>query len=644
MQQKLALPIKYGRALSSCEELSKHEICAYEVSIFWGIPCCVQKHGSRHKRYWEGIHILYLCLRPSKSPHQASQMDSRSLSRLLGKRVTVTLTYGRHQGTLIQFDRGHAIMLCKDHRTHLDWRTVLWSDESKCKILYVNLILGVLRIQELQQSCVVLPEASVFPAAEYGGYMRLAVFGQVPLLYVKDLTTNTTMTGVHLYFAPEILNVELQIDTDRKKCLEMESKGKSTTRERAKAAPFQMAKEVQDVKRRARCHPDMQAIKTAVHKLEVNFTVIDQFRTKFGNAIGDIQRQPVIGLAYAGSNVCRDGSLYSLQVATRSHVYLFDIAILGPDVFKQGLKAVLESESVGKVVHDCRRLSDCLFNQYGIVLNNVFDTQVADIFLFYMTTGGFLPQCTNSLEDCLTKYLDMESSKISFLPKTKEIIKDNLFWSLHPLPSFLQKALVLEASYILSLHMTMTNAMMADFTSIVAGYLRVYADSDFTSSLQVPGATLPCQFIQFRDLQRKRQEKAVKDYVVDESGLLAKPGKNQSVSGKGQKASDKTQMSQDLPSSTLDIKRDQSETGINPVNVVKSEGHNMGLHVAPNETRGISQSVQERLVWSAAQSSGHLQFPGQALSPFFSLSPTTRVDLRIVGAQLLAKTTYAWRN
>ena len=60
-------------------------------------------------------------------------------------------------------------------------------------------------------------------------------------------------------------------------------------------------------------------------------------------------------------------------------MYLFDIFSLGNEGFKHGLKEICCSEKIVKVVHDGRFLADMLKWQYGVVLANVFDTQVADM-------------------------------------------------------------------------------------------------------------------------------------------------------------------------------------------------------------------------------------------------------------------------
>ncbi|XP_056410996.1 piRNA biogenesis protein EXD1-like isoform X3 [Hyla sarda] len=439
------------------------------------------------------------------------KMDYTFLSRVISKRVTVTLTYGKLQGTLIHVDHGRAIMLSK----------------------------------------------------------------------VKDLATNIVKPGIHLCLAPDILNVELQMDN--KVCPTMELEEQPPKGERDNEASLQKVKEAPAVEGREAVSPSniMEAIATAVSKLEVSFTVMDQLGTKSGSAIKHIQCQSVIGVASTGSNLCRHGSLYSLQVSTKIHVYLFDIALLGPNIFKCGLKAVLEDKSIVKVVHDCRRLSDCLFHQYGIVLNNVFDTQ------------------------------------------------DNLLWSLHPLPLPLQKALALEASYVLSLHTPMAKAMMADFTSIVEGYLEVYAYHEVPNWLEVSGTKLPQQFGLLKDLQRRRKEMALKYYDVDEYGLLAKSGNNLYSFGKDQDLDEKIQASQDLQCSTIDIERDKWSAGVKSVNGFKSEG----LEIVPCETRVIGKSPYEYPVWSTAQNPNSSQFPrpqitSQPLVRFSPCAPTTCSHMR----------------
>ncbi|XP_065491975.1 piRNA biogenesis protein EXD1 isoform X4 [Caloenas nicobarica] len=107
----------------------------------------------------------------------------------------------------------------------------------------------------------------------------------------------------------------------------------------------------------------------------VEYIVVDCLQQKFGPAVLQLKQQHVVSVAGEGVNLCRYGKLSWLEVATKSCIFLFDIFLLGPQAFKNGLQMVLEDKNILKVMHDCRWISDCLFHQYGVLLFNVFDTQ-----------------------------------------------------------------------------------------------------------------------------------------------------------------------------------------------------------------------------------------------------------------------------
>lgn len=82
-------------------------------------------------------------------------------------------------------------------------------------------------------------------------------------------------------------------------------------------------------------------------------------------------------------------------------MYLFDILLLGPMAFKNGISTILENTEILKVspvnttqhcfvivlmmaqvcfhpqvLHNCREIAHCLMGQFQVKLNNIFDTQV----------------------------------------------------------------------------------------------------------------------------------------------------------------------------------------------------------------------------------------------------------------------------
>ena len=78
---------------------------------------------------------------------------------------------------------------------------------------------------------------------------------------------------------------------------------------------------------------------------------------------------------------------HACTVATATQTYLFDILVLGELAFQSGLRALLESPACVKVMHDCRKDSAALFHQHHVRLQNVFDSQVADLFIRRAFTG-----------------------------------------------------------------------------------------------------------------------------------------------------------------------------------------------------------------------------------------------------------------
>ncbi|PKU35562.1 exonuclease 3 -5 domain-containing protein 1 [Limosa lapponica baueri] len=164
---------------------------------------------------------------------------------------------------------------------------------------------------------------------------------------VKNLETGRSTPGVKMFFDHEIVNVELLEEPDS-------GKGTAALSEYVEMfLSFHKKKEEENVK----------------------YTVVDCSQ-QFGPAVLHLKQQCVVSVAGEGVNLCRHGRLSWLEIATSSHIFLFDIFFLGSWAFKNGLQMVLEDKNILKVMHDCRWISDCLFHQYGVLLSNVFDTQI----------------------------------------------------------------------------------------------------------------------------------------------------------------------------------------------------------------------------------------------------------------------------
>ncbi|XP_036073512.1 piRNA biogenesis protein EXD1 isoform X4 [Rousettus aegyptiacus] len=347
----------------------------------------------------------------------------------------------------------------------------------------------------------------------------------VVLKKVKNVETGRSVPGVKMFFGHEILNVELldEVEQGGEKASSVSPNTERTSMDKMKDEDLNV------------CEPPSPAPEVPTTSLlndfkyspseeeEVTYTVIDQFQQKFGAAMLHIKKQSVLSVAAEGANVCRHGKLCWLQVATNSRVYLFDIFLLGSRAFNNGLQMVLEDKRILKVIHDCRWLSDCLSHQYGILLNNVFDTQVADVLQFSMETGGFLPNCISTLQESLIRHLKVAPKYLFFLEERQKLIQENPeVWFTRPLSPSLLKILALEATYLLPLRLVLLDEMMSDLTTLVDGYLNTYREgsADRLGGTEPTCMELPEELLQLKDFQKQRRERAAKEYRMNAQGLL----------------------------------------------------------------------------------------------------------------------------
>lgn len=100
------------------------------------------------------------------------------------------------------------------------------------------------------------------------------------------------------------------------------------------------------------------------------------------------EKKIAISFDCEGINLGVKGQLTLFQIATVSGLaYIFDLVTCPTLVTAGGLQCLLESEAVIKVIHDCRNDSVNLYNQFGITLRNVFDTQAAHAVLQLQELG-----------------------------------------------------------------------------------------------------------------------------------------------------------------------------------------------------------------------------------------------------------------
>tara|TARA_B110000977_G_scaffold63270_1_gene86029 strand:- start:19207 stop:19995 length:789 start_codon:yes stop_codon:yes gene_type:complete len=87
-----------------------------------------------------------------------------------------------------------------------------------------------------------------------------------------------------------------------------------------------------------------------------------------------------VAVDFEGISLSRKGRLCLAQIASVDEtqpVLLVDVVALGPEAFTTGkLGKLLESETIVKLIFDCRSDRDALRHQFGVELKNVYDIQV----------------------------------------------------------------------------------------------------------------------------------------------------------------------------------------------------------------------------------------------------------------------------
>ncbi|KAK0085449.1 hypothetical protein PV325_005224 [Microctonus aethiopoides] len=162
----------------------------------------------------------------------------------------------------------------------------------------------------------------------------------------------------------------------------------------------------------------------------------------------------VVSFDCEGINVGTKGQLTLIQIGTMyGNVYIFDL-FTSPNLIN-GLRKLLESPTVVKVIHDCRNDSVNLFNQFGITLKNVFDTQAAHAIIQCQDTGKPVDKVKNVN---LNTLCEIYGAPCNLLKGQLKYIyrRDQKYWSRRPMS---RDMLIYATSDVLGLVPQVYNAM-----------------------------------------------------------------------------------------------------------------------------------------------------------------------------------------
>ncbi|XP_067008144.2 piRNA biogenesis protein EXD1 [Anabrus simplex] len=179
-----------------------------------------------------------------------------------------------------------------------------------------------------------------------------------------------------------------------------------------------------------------------------------------------------------------------LIIAVEGHAYFLDVQIMGDAMFDAGLRSILESEKITKIIHNCRIISDLLFDCYNVKLNNVFDTQVANMLLAVQKYGKF-PQVAPNLFEVLGYILQVPTHLMYLLKVRDGFIKSDLIkmnWINRPLSLQNCRLAVMNVVLLLPLKKAMEGKIHQDLLEYCVNfYLRVVRDAERVVSKEYPG-------------------------------------------------------------------------------------------------------------------------------------------------------------
>jgi exonuclease 3'-5' domain-containing protein 1 len=214
----------------------------------------------------------------------------------------------------------------------------------------------------------------------------------------------------------------------------------------------------------------------AVNKLVDNHVLIKHMGDEFRKAVEDIKAEPTVGLSLEGATFGRHSQASLLSISTPSHAFLFDIYTLGDAAFDNGLRDILESKKIEKVIHNCRILSDYLHHKHGVTICGVFDTQVADLKVRQQRYGQ-LPRSARSLPQCLRMYLNLPENLVC-RPQIRDgnIVLDSQQWNKRPLSIELEMSAVKNLVFLLQLRKKIWDELCRPFYQCVDVFLGAVRD------------------------------------------------------------------------------------------------------------------------------------------------------------------------
>ncbi|CAH3993966.1 piRNA biogenesis protein EXD1-like [Pieris brassicae] len=185
------------------------------------------------------------------------------------------------------------------------------------------------------------------------------------------------------------------------------------------------------------------------------YIYINQVDSTFHDALEMLNQYNYIGLSTDGAHMGRKCKMPFLVLSTPKQIFIFDIHVMQYHAFEAGLKKLLEDETIKKIVHDCRKLADCLYHKHNIKIKSIFDTQVGDLIITKNKTGQ-LEGNVKTLAQCLNTYLGF---KVNMVDEKLDIVQ----CTERPLPLNIKESLAKNIAFLHRLSEVINDEMQLPF-------------------------------------------------------------------------------------------------------------------------------------------------------------------------------------
>lgn len=185
-----------------------------------------------------------------------------------------------------------------------------------------------------------------------------------------------------------------------------------------------------------------------------------------------------IGISMEGQVLGRHGKSSLLVISSQEDVFVFDLNNMGVKAFKWGLYSILRNKEVVKVIHDSRQVSDTLYHQYDLELENVFDTLAGHVvFSNWLVKKDH--KIAKPLDLAVRDYLGVPEEHL-FSPRYSQssLKADTSVWLARPLPHNLLVGASRNCMFLLSLGTIIERAIQLPMEMAVKELMSCSVKSD----------------------------------------------------------------------------------------------------------------------------------------------------------------------